>query len=60
MVPAISSLRVYALNPQDHVTPIVVLALSLGPAAYEIVSIGGSDISLMTIEWLPSLVGLPL
>lgn len=35
----ISSLRVYALNPQDRVTPIVVLVLSLGPAAYQIVSI---------------------
>ena len=53
MVPAISSLRVYALNPHDHVTPVVVLALSLGPAAYEIVSLGGSDISSMTIESPP-------
>ncbi|EPS97025.1 hypothetical protein FOMPIDRAFT_1129217 [Fomitopsis schrenkii] len=35
---AISSLRVYALNPQDRVTPVVVLILSLGPAVYQTVS----------------------
>ena len=39
MSPAISSLRVYALNPRDRITPIVVLVLSLGPPVYEIVSI---------------------
>ena len=36
-----SSLRVYAINPQNLIAPVVVLVFALSPTAYEIVSVNG-------------------
>ncbi|EPS94245.1 hypothetical protein FOMPIDRAFT_1055275 [Fomitopsis schrenkii] len=52
MIAVISSLRVYALNPPDRVTPFIVLVLSLGPAVYEItVTIAVADVIVVLVTW---------
>ncbi|KZT65049.1 hypothetical protein DAEQUDRAFT_740914 [Daedalea quercina L-15889] len=50
-VSVISSLRVYALNPRDMITPAMVLILSLGPAANEVATSTTADVIVLLVTW---------